>query len=565
MIFPSIEEYKDALRIAGHSLKTLHDYEPVLRDDGDLWFSSGNFAVVFKVRHRTTGRLLALKCFTRHQENRTESYRLITECLKDYPGDYLVRYEYHAEELWVNSRAAGERDFPVLAMDWAEGVTLGEYVRACCARDDRAALEKLIAEFNWFAFWLLSQPFAHGDLKPDNIVVRPDGKPVLLDYDGLYVPAMKGQKARELGSPVYRHPARTVDAFDKRIDDFALLVLLLELRLLSAAPAKHAGRGGGESLYFRADELRAPDWRTGLPEVHASRHLLRCFDGVLDGGAVDLGTLLLAVLRGDALPTLPPVGKPRVAILQKRFEWESEMVFVEGGTFWMGSAEDDPDAGDYEKPAHRVTIQDFFMGKYPVTQKQWREVMGSDPRELYNKGCDECPVEGVSWDDVQEFLKKLNALTGKTYRLPSEAEWEYAARGGKHSLSFGEGRGGVGYLYSGSNSLDEVGWYDDNYKQGNTFGSQKTTRPVGTKKPNELGLYDMSGNVWEWCADDLHSDYNGAPTDGRAWVDSPRGSIRVFRGGSWPYDAQYCRVSYRFYGTPECRYYYLGFRLARSV
>lgn len=305
MIFPSIEEYKDALRIAGHSLKTLHDYEPVLRDDGDLWFSSGNFAVVFKVRHRTTGRLLALKCFTRHQENRAGSYRLITECLKDYPGDYLVRYEYHDEELWVNSRAAGERDFPVLAMDWAEGVTLGEYVRTCCARDDRAALEKLIAEFNWFAFWLLSQPFAHGDLKPDNIVVRPDGKPVLLDYDGLYVPAMKGQKARELGSPVYRHPARTVDAFDKRIDDFALLVLLLELRLLAAAPAKHAGRGGGESLYFRADELRAQDWRTGLPEVHASRHLLRCFDGVLDGGTVDLGALLFAMLRGDTLPALP--------------------------------------------------------------------------------------------------------------------------------------------------------------------------------------------------------------------------------------------------------------------
>ncbi|MFN0016570.1 MAG: SUMF1/EgtB/PvdO family nonheme iron enzyme, partial [Saprospiraceae bacterium] len=475
-----------------------------------------------------------------------------------------VRYEYHDEDLWVNSRAAGERDFPVLAMDWAEGVTLGEYVRPCCARDDRAALEKLIAEFNWFAFWLLSQPFAHGDLKPDNIVVRPDGKPVLLDYDGMYVPAMKGQPARELGSPLYRHPARTVDAFDKRIDDFALLVLLLELRLLAANPVRHEGRGGSESLYFRADELRTQDWRTGLPEAHDSRHLLRCFDAALEGTPVDLATLLFAVLRGDALLPLPPVEKPRVAILQPRFEWEPEMVFVEGGTFWMGSEDDDPDAYVDEKPAHRVTLHDFYIGKYEVTQAQWRAVMGSDPRELYNKGCDECPVEGISWNEVQEFLKELNTLTGKTYRLPTEAEWEYAARCGKNSLPVGEGRGGAGYRYSGSNNLDEMGWYSANAKQGNTFGSQKTTRPVGTKKPNELGLYDMSGNVWEWCADDWHSDYNGAPTDGRAWVDSPRGSGRVYRGGSWSGSARNCRVSYRSNDTPVHRRSRLGFRLASS-
>lgn len=542
MIFPSIEEYKDALRIAGHSLKTLQGYEPVLRDDGELWFSSGNFAVVFKMRHRSSGRLLALKCFTRHQENRAESYRLITECLKDYPSDYLVRYEYYDEELWVNSRAAGDRDFPVLAMDWAEGVTLGEYVRNCCAHNDREALQCLIEEFNWFAFWLLSQPFAHGDLKPDNIVVRPDGKPVLLDYDGMYVPVMKGQKARELGSPVYRHPARTVDTFDKRIDDFALLVLLLELRILAAAPAKHTQRSGSESLYFRADEPWGQDWRTGLPEAHDSQHLLRCFDDALDGETVDLSTLLLAMLRGDTL--------------QKRFEWEPEMVFVEGGTFWMGSEADDENAYDDEKPAHHVTLNNFYIGKYEVTQAEWRHVMGSNPSELYNTGCDRCPVDLVSWDDVQEFISKLNALTGKLYRLPTEAEWEYAARGGNKSQ---------GYLYSGSNNLDEVGWYDGNAKKGDPHGNRKTTRPVGTKKANELGIHDMSGNVDEWCADDWHSNYTGAPTDGRAWVDSPQSDGRVWRGGCYYDAAQYCRVVRRYYSVPEALYYGLGFRLAHSV
>jgi serine/threonine protein kinase len=180
--------------------------------------------------------------------------------------------------------AAGEARFPRAGHGLGRRRHLGEYVRTCCSRDDCTALEKLIAEFNWFAFWLLSQPFAHGDLKPDNIVVRPDGKPVLLDYDGMYVPAMKGQPARELGSPVYQHPARTVDDFGKRIDDFALLVLLLELHLLVAdCPSATQGRGGGESLYFRADELRAQDWRTGLPETHDSRHLLCCFDAALEG------------------------------------------------------------------------------------------------------------------------------------------------------------------------------------------------------------------------------------------------------------------------------------------
>jgi formylglycine-generating enzyme required for sulfatase activity len=172
---------------------------------------------------------------------------------------------------------------------------------------------------------------------------------------------------------------------------------------------------------------------------------------------------------------------------------------------------------------------------------------------LYNKGCDQCPVERVSWNDIQDFLKKLNGLTGKRYRLPTEAEWEYAARGGNQSRDF---------LYSGSNNIDEAAWYDSNAKSGNTYGEQKTTRPVGGKKANELGLYDMSGNVWEWCEDDWHGNYQGAPTDGRAWVDSPRGSYRVGRGGSGTDRAGYCRAANRTYNAPAGRGTFVGFRLA---
>ncbi|MBX2893595.1 MAG: SUMF1/EgtB/PvdO family nonheme iron enzyme [Saprospiraceae bacterium] len=234
---------------------------------------------------------------------------------------------------------------------------------------------------------------------------------------------------------------------------------------------------------------------------------------------------------------------------------EADMVAVAGGTFTMGCQDEKRDGQCYddEKPPRQVRVADFAIGRFEVTQAQWRAVMGSDPPELYNTGCDECPVERVSWNDIQEFLKKLNALTGKTYRLPSEAEWEYAARGGAKSR---------GYLYGGSNNLDEVGWYAENAKKGNTFGAQKTTRPVGTKKPNELGLYDMSGNVWEWVEDDWHGSFSGAPTDGRAWVDGPRGVYRVYRGGGWGRTSGNCRAAARDAWEPTFRDTGVGFRLA---
>lgn len=222
---------------------------------------------------------------------------------------------------------------------------------------------------------------------------------------------------------------------------------------------------------------------------------------------------------------------------------EMNMVFIKGGTFQMGCTNDQASAcEDDEKPAHSITVSDFYMSKYEVTQKQWREVMGSTPS--YFMGCNECPVENVSWNDIQEFLMRLNGKTGNRYRLPTEAEWEFAARGGLLSQ---------GYKYAGSDNLEEVGWHDNN--------AGNKTHPVGQKKPNELGLYDMSGNVWEWCQD-WYGGYSSAPAT------NPKGpaagSYRVVHGGSWYSFAQYCRVALRNYDSPGNRFNDLGFRLART-
>lgn len=211
------------------------------------------------------------------------------------------------------------------------------------------------------------------------------------------------------------------------------------------------------------------------------------------------------------------------------------MVFVEGGTFQMGSNDGDND----EKPVHKVEVSSFWMGKYLVTQEQWLKVMGNNPS--YFNGCDQCPVENVSWYDIQKFLMKLNQMTGQQYRLPTEAGWEFSARGGNKSL---------GYRYAGGNDIGEVAWYWKN-------GDDKT-HPVGQKKPNELGLYDMTGNVWEWCQD-WYGEYPDGP---QADPTGPEyGASRVQRGGAWDNHARNCRSAYRLYRTPDERYSNRGFRL----
>ncbi|MFA5648214.1 MAG: formylglycine-generating enzyme family protein [Bacteroidales bacterium] len=221
--------------------------------------------------------------------------------------------------------------------------------------------------------------------------------------------------------------------------------------------------------------------------------------------------------------------------------FEGQLVFVKGGTFKMGDLSGD--GSREETPVHQVTVNDFYMGKFEVTQSQWESIMGSNPSHF--NGCPNCPVERVSWIDVQEFLVKLNELTGKSYRLPTEAEWEYAAKGGSKSR---------GFLYSGKNNVNFVAWYSGN--------SGNKTNPVGQKEPNELGIYDMSGNVWEWV-NDWFNYYTETPKDNPTGPDN--GDGRIVKGGSWFGHAGGNRVSCRGSDEPVNKRSYIGFRIVVSA
>ena len=226
--------------------------------------------------------------------------------------------------------------------------------------------------------------------------------------------------------------------------------------------------------------------------------------------------------------------------------------WIPPGSFLMGRYPGEQDSYDWEDPQHEVTFaQGFWMSKYPITQAQWVAVMDSNP--AYYSG-DNNPVENVSWDDIREtngYLDKLNAAhPGHGFRLPTEAEWEYAYRAGTTTR-----------FYWGDDpdytEIDDYAWYRGN-------NSPSGTKEVGDKLPNAWGLYDMAGNVLEWCEDDWHDNYTGAPNDGSAWVDSPRGSARLLRGGSWVNYPYFCRAAYRLNNLSDTRYYLNGFRVVRA-
>ena len=249
MQYPLISEYLAAIRDADDNLDKLSHLVPVLDKYGEPYRSSGAFAVVFKMKDEQTGKCYALKCFTEEQEGRAEAYRQIAEELEFVDSPYITSVKYLEKELFVDSNCEDE-EFPVLLMDWIEGETMEAYIAANYT--DTHAMSMLCYRFCKMAVWLRSQSFAHGDIKPDNIMVRPDGTLTLVDYDGMFVPAMKGQKSPTVGTKDFSHPLRTIDDFDETIDDFALASIALSLKAISLNPSLLDEYGASDRLLFSA-------------------------------------------------------------------------------------------------------------------------------------------------------------------------------------------------------------------------------------------------------------------------------------------------------------------------
>lgn len=249
MQYPLISEYLAAIREAKDNLDKLSHLMPVLYKYGEPYRSSGAFAVVFKMKDEQTGKCYALKCFTEEQEGRAEAYRKIAEELEFVDSPYITSVKYLEKELFVDSNCEDE-EFPVLLMDWIEGETMETYIAANYT--DTHAMAMLCYRFCKMATWLRSQSFAHGDIKPDNIMVRPDGTLTLVDYDGMFVPTMKGQKSPTIGTKDFSHPFRTIDDFDETIDDFALASIALLLKAISLDPSLLDQYGASDRLLFSA-------------------------------------------------------------------------------------------------------------------------------------------------------------------------------------------------------------------------------------------------------------------------------------------------------------------------
>ena len=328
MQYPLISEYLAAIRDAHDNLDTLSHLVPVLDKYGEPYRSSGAFAVVFKMKDEQTGKCYALKCFTEDQEGRAEAYRQIAEELEFVDSPYITSVKYLEKELFVDSNCEDE-EFPVLLMDWIEGETMETYVAANYT--DTHAMAMLCYRFCKMAAWLRSQSFAHGDIKPDNIMVRPDGTLTLVDYDGMFVPAMKGQKSPTIGTKDFSHPLRTIDDFDETIDDFALASIALSLKAISLDPSLLQTYGASDRLLFSATDyldLSKSNTFTALQGLLADEEAITLMSMFLLARAKKNLSMCSFRLFGVQKPKEEEAQKPKVKEVQKPKDeevWSTEV------------------------------------------------------------------------------------------------------------------------------------------------------------------------------------------------------------------------------------------------
>ncbi len=451
-----------------------------------------------------------------------------------------------------------ENDTAYYVMDYIEGESLSQLVKRRGAIPEHEALAYIRDAAQALKF-VHSHQINHLDVKPGNLIKRnADGKVLLIDfgvakqYDA---ESMQGTTTTPVCytpgySPAEQYRKSGVQNFSPQSDVYALAATLYKL-LTGITPP--------EAVDVQEDGLPVDallNKKVSEPVCLAIAQAMKGRKERTQSIELFLKNLSQSQVNDEQTVSIPlePPKKPISDGIVTSFLVNGvrfEMVSVEGGTFTMGSTKEQGSSADGdEKPAHQVKLSSYMIGKTQVTQELWAAVMGSNPSHF--KG-EKLPVECVSWNGCQKFITKLNAMTGKKFRLPTEAEWEFAARGGNRSK---------GFKYSGSNNIDEVAWYDGNSYEGNApflFFKKRTTHPVASKLPNELGIYDMSGNVYEWCSD-YHGDYSSSSQYNPTGPNSE--SDRVHRGGSWNSGARGCRVSYRLYSYPAGRGSNLGLRLA---
>lgn len=572
----------------------------------------GGMGVVYKARHIHFGDTVAIKRLWEQFSNNAAILELFLNEGK------ILRSLHHKNIVQVSGLFAFEGSHYIV-MEYIEGRTLSEIIRRETGPIRRERAIKLFKQMLEGVAYIHNQPktIIHRDLKPLNILVTVDDTVKITDFGIAKALEAGGQASTVVkGTPVYMSPEQIINpkTVDIRTDIYALGITFYEM-LCGKTPFQGDTATTPTAVYaaIMNDEVPPPthfyehisDELSDfvMKAIHKDRNMrfadanemLRELEKLEMSGATTIqGTIKTAPpVVSNPVPEATNDDQQSQTVLDLPVEnsgdkkdtrfrkWlaasvvlvlvsfilfsgnlskiftpdSSDMVIVEGGTFTMGSNDGEPD----EKPEHSVTVSSFMMGKYEVTQELWESVMGRNP-SLF-KGSSR-PVEQVSWYDAVEFCNKLSEkeglqkaysgsgndiscdFTSNGYRLPTEAEWEYAARGGNKS---------EGYKYSGSDDLDQVGWNDDN--------SIDRTEEVGSKQPNEMGIYDMSGNIREWCWDWYDNYSSSSQTDP---VNSNSGTNRVLRGGSWFSNAGDCRVAYRGNSSPELRHSNYGFRLART-
>ncbi len=471
-----------------------------------------------------------------------------------------------------------ERETAYLVMEVVAGKTLRQELEAQPVKKlPPARVEKIVGQLVAALEAVHAAGIYHLDIKPENVLLTAEGKVVLVDF-GAAKQAATTSRSRSTRSFTEAYAAPEIiamQAVGAESDIFELGMMLCEMVTGTLPEPSFSRVLMGDS--WKPEGLAKP-WRSLAAAALVLQRENRpnsvrkwwevgisCSDSKTKLIPEPLATKPLSAFEFEVVTVNARGKESNRQRRQAEFFGEDlgggvilEMVSIPGGTFLMGSSKSEPNRFNLESPQHRVSIAPFFMGKYPVTQAQWRVVaalpqvkMSLEPEPSRFKG-DTLPVEGVSWDEALEFCARLSKKTGWAFRLPSEAEWEYACRAGTTTP-----------FYFGETITPDLANYNGDYPYANapTGTNREKTTPVGCFPPNAFGLYDMHGNVWEWCQDGWHDNYNGAPFDGSSW-ESNENDERVLRGGSWSSYAVYCRSAYRGWDAANRRSASCGFRVA---